>query len=128
MSRILTRAMLGLSGAVLASIGGALLVSPVDFLAMSHVFIESDPGLLSELTAPSGVLIFTGILMIVGALKLSLANPALFTGAIVYGSYGLGRLVSMVLHGLPSESLIIATVIEFAVAAVLVALRFGAPG
>ena len=127
MSRLLTRIALGLSGTMLASIGGALLVSPADFLAMSHVFIDSDPGLLSELTAPSGVLIITGVLMVVGALKLRLANLALLTGAIVYGSYGLGRLVSMMLHGLPSESLIIATVIEFAVAAVLVALRFGAP-
>ncbi|MCP2669916.1 DUF4345 domain-containing protein [Maricaulaceae bacterium EIL42A08] len=127
MSRLLTRIALGLSGTVLASIGGALLVSPADFLAMSHVFIENDPGLLSELTAPSGVLILTGMLMIAGALKQRLANLALLTGAIVYGSYGLGRLISMVLHGLPSESLIIATVIEFAVAAALVALRLTSP-
>jgi len=126
MSRVLTRAVLALSGALLGSIGGAILVSPTAFLAMSHVVIDNDPGLLSELTAPSVMLILTGALMILGALRTRFANLALSAGALVYGSYGLGRLVSMALHGLPSQSLIVAAVVELAVAAVLVALRLNA--
>ena len=100
--------------------------APKAFLETSHVFIDRDPGLMSELTAPSGILIITGALMILGAFKLRFANIALLIGAIVYGSYGLGRLVSMGLHGLPSASLITATVIEFAVAVVLLTLRLSA--
>ena len=126
MNQILTRGALTASGAILGLIGGALMFAPKAFLETSHVFIDSDPGLMSELTAPSGILIITGALMILGALKLRFANIALLIGAIVYGSYGLGRLVSMGLHGLPSESLITATVIEFAVAVVLLALRLSA--
>ena len=126
MSRVLTRAVLALSGALLGSIGGAILVSPTAFLAMSHVVIDNDPGLLSELTAPSVMLILTGALMILGALRTRFANLALSAGALVYGSYGVGRLVSMALHGLPSQSLIVAAVVELAVAAVLVALRLNA--
>ena len=61
--------------------------------------------------------------MILAAIKLRFANPALSIGAIVYGSYGVGRLISMVLHGLPSESLITATAVELAVAALLIVLR-----
>ena len=114
------------SGAILGLIGGALMFAPKAFLETSHVFIDRDPGLMSELTAPSGVLIITGALMILGAIKLRFANLALLVGALVYGSYGLGRLVSMVLHGLPSESLITATAIEFAAAVVLLALRLSA--
>ena len=126
MSRVLTRAVLALSGALLGSIGGAILVSPTAFLAMSHVVIDNDPGLLSELTAPSVMLILTGALMILGALRTRFADLALSAGALVYGSYGVGRLVSMALHGLPSQSLIVAAVVELAVAAVLVALRLNA--
>lgn len=126
MSRVLTRAALALSGALLGTIGWALLVSPSAFLAMSHVVIDNDPGLLSELTAPSVMLILTGALMILGALRTRFANLALSAGALVYGSYGLGRLVSMALHGLPSQSLIVAAVVELTVAAVLVALRLSA--
>ena len=123
MSRILTRGVLTASGAVLGLIGGALMFAPKAFLETSHVFIDRNPGLMSELTAPSGLLILTGALMILGAFKLRYANLALLIGAIVYGSYGFGRLVSMGLHGLPPESLITATVIECAVAVVLMTLR-----
>jgi len=126
MSRMLTRGALAASGAILGLIGGVLMFAPKAFLETSHVFIDRDPGLMSELTAPSGILIITGALMILGAFKLRFANVALLVGAIVYGSYGLGRLVSMLLHGLPSESLLIATAIEFAVAVVLLALRLSA--
>jgi hypothetical protein len=127
MSRILTRGVLTVSGAILGLIGGALMFAPKAFLETSHVFIDRDPGLMSELTAPSGILIIAGALMILGAFKLRFSYLALLIGAIVYGSYGLGRLVSMGLHGLPSESLITATVIECAVAVVLLVLRMSTP-
>ena len=126
MSLLLTRAILVLSGALLGTIGWALLVSPTAFLSMSHVVIDNDPGLLSELTAPSVILILTGALQILGAFRARFAEMALSAGAIVYGSYGLGRLVSMALHGMPSQSLIVAAVVELAVAAVLVVLRLSA--
>jgi len=123
MIRLFTRTALAGSGVILGLIGGSLMFTPKAFLEMSHVFVERDPGLMSELTAPSGVLIISGAFMIVAAIKLCLANAALMTGAIVYGSYGAGRLVSMGLHGVPSDSLVTASVIELGFAAVLVTLR-----
>lgn len=127
MNAIPTRTVLVLSGSLLGVIGGALLVSPRDFLALSHVVINNDPGLLSELAAPSGLLIITGAFMILGAIRLRLASLALSAGALVYGSYGLCRLAGMALHGLPSDSLITATFVELVVAAVLTGFRMGAP-
>ena len=123
MSRIVTRTVLVGSGSLLGLIGGGLMFAPKTFLEASHVFIDHDPGLISELTAPSGLLILTGTLMLLGASKLRFSKLALVIGAIVYGSYGLGRLASMGLHGFPSESLIAATVIELLIAALLVSLR-----
>jgi len=123
MIRFFTRIALAGSGVILGLIGGALMFSPKAFLEMSHVFVERDPGLMSELTAPSGALIITGALLVLGAVKRRFANLALSTGAIVYGSYGVGRLVSMGLHGVPSESLVTASVIELGFAALLVTLR-----
>ncbi|MEQ8405716.1 MAG: DUF4345 domain-containing protein [Oceanicaulis sp.] len=123
MRQLLTRTALALSGALLGSIGAALLVSPSAFLAMSDVIIDDDPGLLSELAAQAGVLILTGALMVLGAARLRFAKPALAAGALVYASYGLGRLIGMGLHGLPQDSLIVAMLIEFAVAGVLGAVR-----
>lgn len=123
MIRLITRTALAGSGVILGLIGGALMFTPKAFLEMSHVVVERDPSLMSELTAPSGVLIITGALLVLGAVKRRFANLALSTGAIVYGSYGIGRLWSMGLHGIPSDSLVTASIIELGVAAMLVTLR-----
>jgi Domain of unknown function (DUF4345) len=127
MNRLLTRSALVTAGALLGGIGGALILVPQDFLAMSHVVIDSDPGLMSELAAPGGVLLISGALMLAGAVRIRFADLALAIGAIIYGSYGAGRLISMALHGLPSDSLIAATVIELGIAATLSALWLASP-
>ena len=118
-----TRIALGGSGLLLAFIGSALLLAPGDFLALSHVFVDDDPSLFSELSAPSVLLLLAGFFMLLGAFRRRHSELALSIGALVYGSYGLGRLVSMVLHGVPSASLVAATLIELAVAAMLLGLR-----
>lgn len=117
MKRLLTRLSLTGSGALLGVIGGALILAPQHFLEMSHVVITPDPGLMSELAAPAGLLLASSALMIYGAIRVRFATLALSIGIIVYGSYGAGRLLSMMLNGLPSESLIAATVIEVMVTA-----------
>lgn len=124
MRHAIIRLVLTGSGALLALIGGALMLTPRVFLETSQVFVEHDPGLMSELAAPSGILMITGAFMLLGAIRMRFATLALLLGAVVYGSYGIGRVMSMALHGLPSESLISATIIELAVATLLGALGF----
>lgn len=123
MKRVVTRVSLAGAGVLLGIIGSALILVPQDFLEASHVFIGSDPGLMSELAAPAGILLITSALMIVGAIKIRFGDLALSVGAIVYGSYGAVRLISIILHGLPSQPLIIAMAIELVVAAGLASLR-----
>ncbi|MBI1235383.1 MAG: DUF4345 domain-containing protein [Alphaproteobacteria bacterium] len=127
MNRLLTRSALATAGALLGGIGGALILVPQDFLAMSHVVIENDPGLMSELAAPGGVLLISSAIMLSGAVRIRFAGLALAVGAIVYGSYGAGRLISLMLHGLPPDSLIAAMVIELGIAATLSALWLASP-
>ena len=123
MSRIVTRIALAGSGAILSLIGSALIVSPQAFLKSSGVMVGQDPGLMSELAAPAGILLITGALMMLGAARRRFASAGLSAGAIVYGTYGAGRIVSMALHGVPQRALITATLIELGIAAVLAILR-----
>jgi len=123
MRRSLTRAALLGSGAILVVIGSFIMSEPIIFLATSEVIVERDAGLASELTAPTGILIITGALMMLASLKLRFANLGLTCGAILYGSYGIGRLIRALLHGTPSETLIVVTYFELGVAALLIALR-----
>lgn len=109
-------------GGLLLTIGGALLISPMSFLASSEVFVQKDPSLLSEFAASSGVLIFAGALMIFSAIKMYFIESALFVGAMVYLTYGLGRLLGVFFHGVPSTPLVMAMVIELIVGGVLLTL------
>ncbi|MHA7901419.1 MAG: DUF4345 domain-containing protein [Henriciella sp.] len=119
MKRIVTKLALIGSGALLGLIGGAVMLSPKGFLELSGVLIGDDPSLLSELSAPGGVLLMTGALMLIGAVQPRHAKLALIAGGIVYGGYGIGRLSSLSIHGMPSEALVTATIIELATAALL---------
>lgn len=124
MKHVIARLTLVGSGTMLGLIGGALMFDPISFLEISGVTVEHDPGLLSEMAAPSGVLIASGALMLFGAIKFRFATLSLLVGAVVYGSYGIGRVISMFVHGPPPESLMMATIIEFVVAAILCSLVF----
>lgn len=124
MKHVITRLTLTGSGTMLGLIGSALVFNPISFLEVNSVFVARDPGLMSELAAPSGVLIASGALMLFGAIKIRFATLSLLVGAVVYGSYGIGRVIGMFVHGLPPESLMMATIIEFAVAALLYGLAF----
>ena len=57
MSRVLTRLALAGSGTILGLIGSALLASPRAFLETSGILVDHDPGLMSELSAPAGILL-----------------------------------------------------------------------
>lgn len=127
MNRLLTRSSLAASGALLGGIGGALILTPRNFLGMSHVVIGNDPGLMSELAASSGVLLVASAVMLAGAVRIRFSELALAIGATLYGSYGAGRLISLMLHGLPPDSLIAAMMIELGIAATLSALWLASP-
>ena len=123
MIRIITKLSLTGFGLVLGLIGAALMLSPQAFLATSEVIVDSDPGLMSELAAPGAVLLLAATFMILGAFKPSYSNLGLVLGTAVYGSYGVGRVISAVFHGVPSQSLVNAMIVEFGIAASLLALH-----
>ena len=127
MRRVMTRTLLAGSGTLLGVIGAAMLTRTEAFLAMSGVEISSSPSLLSELKAPSVLLILAGTLMLIGSARLRFSDLGLTVGVVVYGSYGVARLVGMVMEGLPSESLVIATLIELVLAGLLLGMRLLRP-
>ncbi|WP_337661080.1 DUF4345 domain-containing protein [Erythrobacter sp. Alg231-14] len=117
-----TRIVLAATGAILIGIGSWIMAAPTIILATSEVIVEHDAGLMSEVTAPSGMLVIVGAFMIVSAIKAHLASLGLAAGTVVYGSYGFSRMVSQYLHGAPSDSLVVVMYFELAVAALLLAL------
>ena len=123
----ITRLFLAISGAVAVLIGATILFMPHAFFATNQIALENDPNLMSEIRAPGGLLIASGIVMICGAGIRSLLRAALLTGAVVFGMYGISRLVSLVLDGVPSPNLVSAMGIELAIGLIAASLivRFG---
>ena len=117
-------AFLVIAGALLLIIGGFLLLEPHAFFAENGVTLGDDPNLMSEIRAPAGLLIVSGTLMVLGAFVQSLASVGLGLAAMVYGSYGASRLVSIGLDGLPSQGILWATGLELVIGGLaLVVLR-----
>lgn len=111
------------SGVVAVGIATTILFAPEVFYAGYGIEIGGDPTLVNELKAPAGALLIAGLLMFAGVFRTELVMVSLTTASVVYLSYGLSRLLSIVMDGLPDSSLVGAAVIELGIgAACLLAL------
>lgn len=126
--QMLTRTSLGLAGAVAGFIGAAILAAPQAFFAGNGVELNANPSLMSEVRAPGGLLLIAGVYLLHQAFVSRHLRLALIIGASVFGAYGMARLLSFALDGVPSTSLIVATVVELAIAIVLFGLSRTSPG
>ena len=79
--------------------------------------------MINELKAPAGALFVAGILMIVGVFRSQLTVVSQATATVIYLSYGLSRLLSIGIDGMPNSGLVGAAVFEILLGAIcLVAL------
>ena len=106
------------AGLLLHVIGGSILLAPHAFHGNNGIDLGDNPDLLSEIRAPGGLLASSGIAILIGAFRRRMRLPSLQLATLVYGSYGIARLVSMMLDGMPSASIVSATLLEFIVAIV----------
>lgn len=118
------RAILLVSGTVLILIGSAITVMPETFYASSQISIGESINLLNELKAPAILLLVSGAFLITALFTGRRMNTALGLGALIYLSYAVSRLLSMVVDGAPESSLLTAAAIEAVLGmACLLALR-----
>ena len=107
-----------LSGLLLLAIGSAILLAPHAFHASNGIVLGDDPSLLSEVRAPGGLLAASAVLILLGTFRRSSRSLAMILTVLVYGSFGLGRLLGLALDGIPSSGLVASTAIELIVAAI----------
>lgn len=80
--------------------------------------LGNDPSLLSKIRAPGGLLASSGLLILLEAFRAHLRSLTITLTILVYGAFGLVRLVSFTLDGMPSNNLVMATGVELTVAAI----------
>lgn len=108
----LTVSLLHLNGWVAVLIGSFIVMDPISMLSNYGLQSDLSIGLMSELRAPGGLLIASGLLIVRTSLNSKLFDQGLLVSALVYGSYGSVRLLSMLVDGLPPMEILIATTIE----------------
>lgn len=96
-------------------LGAAILFAPRAMHEANNVDLGNNAGLLSEIRSPGAALIAVGVLLVTGGFLRTLTAPAAIAGAVVYLGYGLGRIVSVVMDGVPSSTLVAATAAEFVI-------------
>ncbi|VXC07470.1 conserved membrane hypothetical protein [Flavobacterium sp. 9AF] len=100
------------SGIIGIVIGAALLFIPKPFEASAGINLGDNNSLLSEIRASGGMLFCTGILIFLGTFRPKLTNISLLLSTLFYLSYGLSRILSIIIDGMPDKTLVIATVFE----------------
>ena len=111
-----------ISGLLLLAIGATILAAPHAFHGSNGIALGDNPNLLSEIRAPGGLLAASGVIILVGGFRPLLRSQAVQLTTLVYGSFGLARIVAMALDGMPSSSIVGAAVVEVVVAIVGLAL------
>lgn len=106
------KTILFVSGLVATGVGIAILFMPVAFYAGNGIELGGNIGLLNEIRAPGGALLAVGILIISGAFVAKLTFTSVVISMLMYLAYGISRILSMVIDGMPTEGLVNAAVLE----------------
>ena len=106
------KALLLVAGAVLVLVGTFILASPVDFYASNNIELGANVSLLNEVKAPAGMLLAAGLFMIGAIFVRDMADTATSLAALIYLSYSLSRLLSVVVDGVPAAGLVQAAALE----------------
>ena len=114
------RLVLGVSGTLAVAIAGTILFAPEAFYGSYGIPVGGNPTLTNELKAPAGTLLIAGLLMLAGVIRKRLMRVSLITAAVIYLSYGLSRVLSMALDGMPDSGMISAAAIELVIGVICV--------
>jgi len=109
------KVVLFVSGFIAASIGASILIMPAIFYATNGIVLNGNISLLNEIRASGGALLAAGILIISGSFVASLTFTAMVISTFLYLSYGLSRIISFVIDGMPSDGLVQAAALEIVI-------------
>ena len=111
----LQKVSLGVAGITAVGVGASILVVPVPFYESYGIALPGDPSLLSELRAPGASLAALGLLITLGIFRAALRAVAVAAALTIYIAFPMGRIVGLLLDGMPSGGILGALLIEAAI-------------
>jgi len=108
------------SGLPLIVFGAWRLTMPVAFFDFSGLMLGSDVGVLSEARGAGGMILVSGIVILLGAFSAKLRFTSTVLSILVFLSFGFARLLGIAIDGMPGEKILQGIISEFIVGSVAV--------
>ena len=100
------------AGLVLTIVGGLTTFNPVNIKANEGIQIAGNASALNDVRSFGMLLLASALLFFIGSFKCSLRKSATISSFLIFLSLGLGRLLSILLDGMPSDGIVKATGLE----------------
>ena len=107
------KAYLIVSGLLLTFIGGATLIKPVFMKGNAGIDIAGQISVINDIRASGAFILAIALLSLLGAFMKRLTYTSVVALFTLFIALGIGRLVSILIDGMPVEGLLHATVLEF---------------
>ena len=105
------KVLLVLAGIIGIYVGGSLLFFPAELQAQSNIIINN-PSQFSEARAPGAAIFSASFIILLGVFREGWRYIALIIATLFFLSYGFGRMLSLILDGMPAQGLFIAMFLE----------------
>ncbi|CAL2085848.1 DUF4345 domain-containing protein [Tenacibaculum sp. 190524A02b] len=110
-SRIL-KIYLFISGLILTAVGILTTFNPITIKANEGIEIAGNASALNDVRSFGMLLLVTALLLFLGSFKSSLRKSATIFSSLLFLSLGAGRILSIILDGMPSSGMVKATGLE----------------
>lgn len=118
------KAYLIVSGLLLTFIGGATLIKPVFMKGNAGIDVAGQISVINDIRASGAFILAIAILSLLGAFIKRLTYTSVVALFTLFIALGIGRLMSILIDGMPVEGLVHATLLEF-VLGIMGAILFG---
>lgn len=112
------------AGLVGLYVGGSLVFFPAELQAQSDIIIGNNPSHFSETRAPGTAILSASLLIIIGIFRKSWRYISILLVALFFLSYGIGRLLSLILDGMPAQGLFHAMIGELLIGTIAFILLY----
>ncbi len=110
---ILKIVILSLSGLMLFFVGAMRLRNPIKtYLKNSGIELDNDVNLLNEMRGVSSVMLFGGVIVLLGTIIPALTVSSLILASLIFLGFGIGRSISVRLDGKPNKLIIQGLIFE----------------
>lgn len=107
-----------LAGLIGLYVGGGLLFFPAELQAQSAIFLGDNASHYSETRAPGAAILSASSIILMGIFRTGWRYISVLLVALFFLSYGFGRLLSLVLDGMPAQGLFYAMIGELIIGAI----------